>query len=167
MFLLYALACLREPETVRVVVAARDLSVGVPIGPDDVYGYAMEPRFLPEGTVFSDPAEVLGRVPYERILANEPIRAGRLANAELQQKLEALVPRDHHVVVFGLADDSARAPIPTVDRVEVRAGGRVVVTDLGVLRVDGNQVAVIASAEQLAAIEAARPNQVLVVDVVP
>ena len=166
MLFLYALACLREPETVMVVVAARDLSVGVPITEADVYGLAMEPRFLPEGTVFFDPKEVLGRVPYERILANEPVRAGRLANADLQQKLEALVPRDHFVVTFGLAD-GAVAPIPGVDRVEVRAGDRAVVSDLGVLRVDGNRVAAIASAEQVAAIDAARPNTVLTVAVAP
>jgi hypothetical protein len=165
MLVLSLLACVREPETVMVVVAARDLSVGVPITADDVYGYPMEPQYLPEGGVFDHPEDVIGRVPYERILANEPIRAGRLADAALQKQLEALVPRDHHVVVFGLADDAVRAPVAGVDRVEVRAGGQVVVSGLDVLRTDRNQIAAIVSAEQLRAIDAARPNQVLVVDV--
>lgn len=162
MLLLLSLACLREPESVMVVVAARDLSVGVPIGPGDVYGFPMKPQFLPDG-VFQSPDDVIGRVPYERILANEPIRAGRLANADLQRQLDAMVPRDQIVLTFGLDETADRAPVPGVDRVDVRADGRVVATGLGVLRVDRNQVAAMATREQQDAIEAARPNAVLTV----
>jgi Flp pilus assembly protein CpaB len=160
MLLLYTLACL-EPERVVVVVAARDLSVGVPIEAGDVYGFAMDPRFVPKG-VFYLPDDVIGRVPYERILANEPIRAGRLADADLQRQLEALVPRDHTVVVFGL-DPGADPPLPGRDRVDVRANGRVVATGLEVHRIDRDQVAAIASPDQVRAIDEARPNAVMTV----
>ena len=55
-------------ETVGVVVAARDLNSGVPIGEDDVVIVAMEPRFV-MGGVFREPSAVIGRVPSARILA--------------------------------------------------------------------------------------------------
>ncbi len=69
-----------QVDEVSVVVAARDLSVGVPIEEGDVVLLMMRPELVPDGVFFS-PDQVLGRVPFERILANEPIRGGRLADA--------------------------------------------------------------------------------------
>jgi Flp pilus assembly protein CpaB len=146
------LACGGAPEAdrVMVVVAARDLSVGVPIGEADVYAFAMEPRFVPEGS-FVSPVDVIGRVPSSRILANEPINGRRLADAELQRQLEALVPRGLEVVTVPL-EAGARSPDPREDLVDVVSDGVVVATGLPVLRVDGETVAVMADPAQAAAI---------------
>ncbi|MFH1463567.1 MAG: Flp pilus assembly protein CpaB [Pseudomonadota bacterium] len=79
------------PSAVEVVVAARDLNVGVPIGPDDVAVRAMEPEMVPGEGVFHAATELQGRVPRERILANELVREGRLAVADAGVGLNALV----------------------------------------------------------------------------
>lgn len=137
-------------ETVGVVVAARDLSSGVPIGEDDVVIVAMEPRFV-MGGVFRDPNAVIGRVPSARILANEPIRGERLADAALQRQLEGLVPPGLEVTSFDLAAEATRVPVPGTEKVDVvRAGtAEVVIAGLPVFRVDGERVSVVATPEQV------------------
>src|SRR5690606_20813776 len=65
--------------TVMVIVAARDLDQRVPITGDDLYMVDIPPRYLPNG-VFLSPEHVVGRVPSERILANEFVRGERLAD---------------------------------------------------------------------------------------
>jgi Flp pilus assembly protein CpaB len=156
--------CSGEADRVMVVVAARDLSVGVPIAEGDVYGLAMEPRFVPENA-FVATADVIGRVPSARILANEPINARRLADAELQRLLEAMVPPGLEVVTVPLDAHAGRAPVPHEDLVDVVSatrtpdhgvGARVVASGLPVLRVDGDKVAVMADPEQVKAIARAR-----------
>ena len=156
MWTFLVLACVpAESDRVMVIVAARDLSVGVPIGEGDIYAFAMEPRFVPEGA-FVTSVDVVGRVPSTRILANEPINARRLADAELQRQLEALVPRGLEVVTVPLDPRAARAPIPRQDVVDVTSGGVAIATGLPVLRVDGDLVAVMADPAQVEAIAEAR-----------
>jgi Flp pilus assembly protein CpaB len=57
------------PSAVEVVVAARDLNVGVPIGPDDIVLRSMEAENVPGEGIFHATGELQGRVPRERILA--------------------------------------------------------------------------------------------------
>lgn len=159
MIALALLAC-GEPaaDTVMVVVAARDLSVGVPIEEGDVYGVAMAPGAIPPGS-FVTPGEVIGRVPSSRILANEPINARRLADAELQRMLEALVPPGLEVTTVPLDPGAERPPVPGKDLVQVGLGGLVVATGLPVYRVDGRLVAVMATPDQMRAISEARQGE--------
>ena len=63
----------RPEDTVMVIVAARDLYQGVTITEEDLYAIQIPPRFLPEG-IFISPEHVVGRIPRERILANEFVR---------------------------------------------------------------------------------------------
>jgi Flp pilus assembly protein CpaB len=118
--LLVLAACAPTPEvkSVFVVVAARDLNVGVPIGEQDVFGMKMDVRYVPDD-VFLDPTAVLGRVPSARILANEPIRGRRLADADLQRMVEGLVPRDKQVVTLPLEPTVAIEPVAGRDVVDV------------------------------------------------
>jgi hypothetical protein len=147
--------CSAEADRVMVVVAARDLSVGVPIAEGDVYAFAMEPQFVPENA-FVATADVIGRVPSARILANEPINGRRLADAELQRMLEAMVPPGLEVVTVPLDPRATRSPVPREDTVEVVSGARVVASGLPVLRVDRDKVAVMADPDQVKAITRAR-----------
>ena len=67
----------RPEDKVMVIVAARDLYQGVTINEEDLYAVQIPPKYLPEG-VFLSPEHVVGRIPRERILANEFVRADRL-----------------------------------------------------------------------------------------
>jgi len=82
-----------EPEdSVYVVVAARDLYQGVMVEDSDLYAVQFPASELPDG-VFLTPEHVVGRVPVRRILANEFVRAERLARPELGLGLNAILPR--------------------------------------------------------------------------
>lgn len=97
----------RRPEdAVMVMVAARDLTQGIAITEDDLVAVAMPPRLLPTG-VFLAPEHVLGQRPRERILANELVRADRLAMPESGQGLNAIVPRGMRALSVGLHDGAA------------------------------------------------------------
>lgn len=82
----------RPEDTVMAIVAARDLYPGVAIAEDDLYAIEIAPRYLPDGS-FLSPDHVIGRVPRERVLANELVRAGRLADPEAGVGLNAVIPR--------------------------------------------------------------------------
>jgi SAF domain len=115
---LLALAGCAEPpaeEDVYVVVAARDLYQGVPITEHDLYGLSMPARFVPADT-FRDPRDVVGRSPFLRILANDVVRGGRLADEERGVGLNALAPRGTHAVslAFGADDGPAEVLAPGV-----------------------------------------------------
>lgn len=97
----------RRPEDrLTVVIAARDLHSGVTITEDDLYAVAIAPRYLPEGA-FLDPVAVVGRVPSERILANEPVRAERLADPESGTGLNGLLPRGMRALSVSVRDGAA------------------------------------------------------------
>ncbi|NCG19091.1 MAG: Flp pilus assembly protein CpaB [Rhodobacterales bacterium] len=83
----------KKPEDkVMVIVSARDLYQGVTITEEDLYAVEIPPRFLPEN-VFLSPEHVVGRIPRERILANEFVRSDRLADPESGIGLNAVIPR--------------------------------------------------------------------------
>lgn len=97
----------RKPEdTVMVIVAARDLYQGVTITEEDLYAVDIPPRYLPDG-VFLSPEHVVGRIPRERILANEFIRADRLADPESGIGLNAVIPRGMRAISADIADGQA------------------------------------------------------------
>lgn len=81
----------KPADTVDVVVAARDLPVGAPIGEADVTIVAYVPAVVPEGSIFSTLDDVVGRTPRERILASEPIRDERIARPDAGIGLNAIV----------------------------------------------------------------------------
>ncbi len=79
------------PTTVSVVVAVRDLNVGVTIGEEDVALRSMGAETVPPDGVFHTLEEFGVRVPRERILANEIVREQRLALADAGVGLNAIV----------------------------------------------------------------------------
>jgi pilus assembly protein CpaB len=79
------------PDTVTAVVAARDLNVGVTIGPEDVVVANLIPSVLPENGVYTTVEELVGRTPRERVLANEVVREERLASADAGIGLNAII----------------------------------------------------------------------------
>jgi len=96
----------RPEDTVMVIVAARDLYQGVTITEEDLYAVRIPPRFLPEG-VFLSPEHVVGRIPRERILANEFVRADRLADPESGIGLNAVIPRGMRAISVNIKDGAA------------------------------------------------------------
>ena len=97
----------QKPEdTVMVMVAARDLYPGVTIHQDDLVALEIPPRFLPGG-VYLTPEHVVGQRPRERILTNEFIRAGRLANPESGEGLNAIIPRQMRAISIKVKDGAA------------------------------------------------------------
>jgi pilus assembly protein CpaB len=97
----------RAPEDqTTVIVAARDLYQGVTITEQDLYAVEIPPRFLPEG-VFLSPEHVVGRIPRERILANEFVRSSRLADPESGVGLNAVIPRGMRAISLPLANGQA------------------------------------------------------------
>jgi Flp pilus assembly protein CpaB len=96
---------------VYAVAANRALYPGVTIGEADLYMVRMDPRFLPEG-VFLDPRGVVGRIPRERILANELVRSDRMADPESGVGLNAVIPRGMRAVSIDLAGALPDACVP-------------------------------------------------------
>jgi pilus assembly protein CpaB len=98
----------RPEDKVMVIVAARDLYQGVTINEEDLYAVQIPPKYLPEG-VFLSPEHVVGRIPRERILANEFVRADRLADPESGVGLNAIIPRGMRAISINIADGQALA----------------------------------------------------------
>jgi len=96
----------RPEDKVMVIVAARDLYQGVTITEEDLYAVQIPPRFLPDG-IFLSPEHVVGRIPRERILANEFVRADRLADPESGEGLNAVIPRGMRAISVNVADGAA------------------------------------------------------------
>jgi len=81
----------KQNEVVEVVVARRDLHMGLPIGPEDIALQKVAPEMVDREYSFTSPTEVLGRTPRERVLANEPIRSERLAAPDAGVGLNAII----------------------------------------------------------------------------
>ncbi|MEM6929818.1 MAG: Flp pilus assembly protein CpaB [Myxococcota bacterium] len=96
----------RPEDMVMVIVAARDLYQGVTITEEDLYAVQIPPKYLPEG-VFLSPEHVVGRIPRERILANEFVRADRLADPESGVGLNAIIPRGMRALSVSVSDGRA------------------------------------------------------------
>lgn len=78
-------------ETADVVIAVRDLYMGLPITAEDVTVRQVAPEMVPRDYTFAQLTDVLGRTPRERILANEAVREERLARPDAGIGLNAIV----------------------------------------------------------------------------
>ncbi|MBT3220107.1 MAG: Flp pilus assembly protein CpaB [Proteobacteria bacterium] len=97
----------QKPEdTVMVIVSTRDLHQGVAIREEDIMMVEIPPRFLGEGT-FLSPEFVVGRIPRERILANEFIRGERLSDPEQGVGLNAIIPRGMRAISMSISGPAA------------------------------------------------------------
>jgi pilus assembly protein CpaB len=76
---------------VELVVAVRDLYVGVPVTDADVGVRRFAAIVAPKTGTFRAVKDVVGRTPRERILADEVLRGERLANAEAGVGLNAVL----------------------------------------------------------------------------
>lgn len=99
----------RQSETVQVVIATRDLYMGLPIGPDDVVEREVAPEVVSRENIFSSLTEVLGRTPRERILSGEPIRAERLARPDAGVGLNAIVTPGKRAMTIATTVETAVA----------------------------------------------------------
>jgi len=96
----------RPEDKVMVIVSSRVLYQGVTITEDDLYAVEIPPRFLTDG-VFLSPEHVVGRLPRERILANEFIRAERLSDPESSIGLNAVIPRGMRALSLSISGGQA------------------------------------------------------------
>ena len=79
-------------DLVEVVVAARDLYMGLPIIPEeDLIVKKVLPDTVPAEFVFGDPSELLNRTPRERIYQGEIVRDERLASQQEGIGLNAII----------------------------------------------------------------------------
>lgn len=99
----------KAPETVPVVVAVRDLYMGLPITPDDVAVRELVPEMVPQDATFPALADVLGRTPRERILTNEMIREERLARPDAGIGLNAIVTPGKRAMTIATNTETAVA----------------------------------------------------------
>ncbi len=99
----------KPKETVPVVIAVRDLYMGLPISPEDVVLRNVVPEMVPREQTFPELDKVLGRTPRERILANEPIREERLASANAGVGLNAIVTPGKRAMTIATDTETAVA----------------------------------------------------------
>ena len=98
--------------TTYVIVAYTDLYQGVTIMEKDLFAVEIPPKHLykqggKESQLFHSPEHVVGRIPRERILANEFIREERLADPESGTGLNALIPRTMRAISVGISGGAA------------------------------------------------------------
>lgn len=77
--------------TVPVIVAARDLSLGTELGPNDLRVIDWPANATPAGAI-GDPAEVSGRGLIMPVIENEPILPMKLASVEAGAGLPPVIP---------------------------------------------------------------------------
>ncbi|MED5372401.1 MAG: Flp pilus assembly protein CpaB [Myxococcota bacterium] len=110
----------KPQETVDVVVAARNLYMGLPIGEDDVAVVKLVPEIVPADVTFTSKDAVMGRIPKERVLAQEILRAERLARAESGVGLNALItPGKRAVSIAVKAEEAVAGFIQPLNYVDV------------------------------------------------
>lgn len=102
----------RPEDTQYVIVAYADLFQGVTITEEDLYAIEIPPKYLylnggEESGLFSSPEHVVGRVPRERILANEFLREDRLADPQEGIGLNAIIPRGMRALSVNIAGGNA------------------------------------------------------------
>ncbi|MCB9743156.1 MAG: Flp pilus assembly protein CpaB [Alphaproteobacteria bacterium] len=98
-----------QENTVDVVVATRNLYMGLPIQEGDVAARALAPEMVPAEVVFTSVDEVLGRTPKERILANEILRVERLAKRDAGVGLNAIITPGKRAVSIAVKAEEAVA----------------------------------------------------------
>ena len=99
-------AARKGPNTVPVVIATRDLDMGLTITDEDVTIRHLLPEMVPAEQVYKQLDVVIGRTPRARILSNEPIRRERLANAEAGVGLNALIRKGMRAMTVQVDDQS-------------------------------------------------------------
>ncbi len=99
-------AARRGPDTVPVVIATRDLDMGLTITEEDVTIRHLLPEMVPPTEVFGDLETVVGRTPKAQILTNEPVRKERLASAEAGVGLNALIRKGMRAMTVQVDDQS-------------------------------------------------------------
>jgi pilus assembly protein CpaB len=110
----------KPQETVDVVVATRNLYMGLPIGEDDVAVVKLVPEIVPADVTFTSKDAVLGRIPKERVLAQEILRAERLARRESGVGLNALIlPGKRAVSIAVKAEEAVAGFIQPLNYVDV------------------------------------------------
>ena len=87
---------------ISVIVAARDLHQGLAITQDDLFEIDIAPKYIPRG-VLTSASHALGRMPRERILANEFLRTERLADVQRGAGLNAIIPRGMRAISVNVA----------------------------------------------------------------
>jgi len=101
----------KPDDTVMAIVAARDLYQGITITEEDLYALEIPAKYLgkvaPAGDAYQSPEHVVGRIPRERILANEFIREERLADADEGIGLNAIIPRGMRAISINVDGGSA------------------------------------------------------------
>ncbi|ROP38593.1 SAF domain-containing protein [Saccharothrix texasensis] len=132
-------AVLPDGSTVDVLVAARDLAPGVPLGADDVRVVAVPPSLSPAGAVAS--ADASGRSLVSAARSGEPLTDARLSPVDPDVSSVAVHLADAGVV--GLLRPGSRVDV-------VGAGSEVLAADASVVAVREGEVVVI-SAERAAA----------------
>ncbi|PSL54154.1 Flp pilus assembly protein CpaB [Saccharothrix carnea] len=147
-------AVLPVDPTVNVVVAARDLAPGVPLGADDVRVVAVPPSLSPSGAV--PERDALGRRLVSAARSGEPLTDARLAPADPDVSSVAIRLADAGVV--GLLRPGSRVDV-------VSAESHVLAADASVVAVREGEVVVIsaerASAHRIAAATLAGPLAVI------
>lgn len=110
----------KPQETVDVVVATRNLYMGLPIGEDDVAVVKLVPEIVPADVTYTSKDAVLGRIPKERVLAQEILRAERLARRESGVGLNALIlPGKRAVSIAVKAEEAVAGFIQPLNYVDV------------------------------------------------
>ncbi len=94
------------PPTVTVVAAKRTLYQGQTLTSEDLEQREVEPDYVPP-TAYRTVDELIGRVPQERILQGEYIRAERLASSGAGVGLNAIIPRGQRARSINITDGSA------------------------------------------------------------
>jgi pilus assembly protein CpaB len=105
--------------TIRVVVAATDMSMGTKITPEQLKTIAWPQTALPEGYL-SKIEDLSGRVALGRIMAGEPVLESKLASKDARGGLAALIPPSMRAVAVRVDDVVGVAGfIHPEDRVDV------------------------------------------------
>ena len=99
-------AARKGPDTIPVVIATRDLDMGLTITDEDVTIRHLLPEMVPTEQVFKQLDVVIGRTPRAKILSNEPIRGERLASAEAGVGLNALIRKGMRAMTVQVDDQS-------------------------------------------------------------
>lgn len=91
---------------VTVVFAGRTLNPGVKVQADDLFGLAIPGDLVVPGMV-TDPKQIIGRYPREKILFNEVVRVDRIADPDRGQGLNAVLPRGTRALAVEISNAEA------------------------------------------------------------
>lgn len=102
----------REDPVEMYIVAGAELNQGIEITENDLFLVEIPPKYLyleggTESGLYKNYEQVVGRMPRERILANEFIRRERLADEKTGVGLNALIPRGSRAIAVSVAGGRA------------------------------------------------------------